>query len=61
MRRNLVFFFFGFFKAVPVAYGVSQARDPVGAVAADLRQSHSNTGSEPCLQPIPQRTVTLDP
>ena len=31
------------------AYGGSQARGPIGAVAAGLRQSHSNAGSEPCL------------
>ena len=45
------FFFFGFlsFRAVPVAYGGFQARGPTGAVAAGLRQSHSNVGSVPCL------------
>ena len=44
------FSFFGlFFRAAPVAYGGSQARDPVGVVAAGLHHSHSNTGSEPCL------------
>ena len=35
--------------AAPVAYGGSQARVPIGAVAASLRQSHSNAGSEPRL------------
>ena len=33
--------------AVPVAYGGSQARAPVGAVAASLCHSHSNIRSEP--------------
>ena len=33
-----------------MAYGDFQARGPVGAAAAGLRQSHSNTGSEPHLQ-----------
>ena len=32
--------------AAPAAYGGSQARGPVGAVAASLHLSHSNTGSE---------------
>jgi len=31
--------------APPTAYGGSQARGPMGAVAAGLRQSHSNVGS----------------
>ena len=33
------------FKATPVAYGRSQARGQIGAVAAGLYQSHSNSGS----------------
>ena len=47
--------------AAPAAYGGSQARGPVGAVAASLLQSHSNAGSESSLQPTPQLTATLDP
>ena len=43
------FFFFCFFRAPPVAYGRSQARGPVGTVAASLRRSHSNAESKPCL------------
>ena len=43
------FFFFVFFFAIssaaPVAYGSSQARGQIGAVATGLRQSHSNAGS----------------
>ena len=35
--------------AAPSAYGGSQARGLIGAVATGLRQSHSNTRSEPCL------------
>ena len=46
--------------AAPAAYGGSQARGPIGAVATSLRQSHSNAGSEPCLQPTPQLTATPD-
>ena len=39
--------------AAPAAYGGSQARGLIGAVATGLRQSHSNSGSEPRLQPTP--------
>ena len=44
-----------------MAYGGSQAKGPVGAIAAGLCQSHSNARSEPRLQPTPQLTATLDP
>ena len=47
--------------AAPEAHGGSQARGRITAVAASLRQSHSNVGSEPHLQPIPQLTATPDP
>ena len=33
------------FKAAPMAYGGSQARGPIGATAASLHHSHSNTRS----------------
>ena len=46
--------------AAPAAYGGSQARGPIGAIATGLRQSHSNAGSEPRLQPTPQLTATPD-
>ena len=38
-----------FFRAVPAAYG-SQARGPIGAVAASLRHSHSSARSKLHLQ-----------
>ena len=38
-----------------------QARDQIGAEAVSLRNSHSNVGSEPCLQPILQLLETPDP
>ena len=53
------FFFFDLFRATPVAYGGSQARGLIGATAAG--RCHSNTGSKPHLQPIPQLMATLDP
>ena len=46
--------------AAPAAYGGSQARGRIGAVATGLRQSHSNAGSEPRLQPTPQLTAMLE-
>ena len=45
----------------PTAFGGSQARGQIGAVAAGLCQSHSNARSEPHLRPIPQLTATPDP
>ena len=44
-----------------MAYGASQARGLIGAVATGLCQSHSNVGSEMHLRPTPQLTATLDP
>ena len=44
-----------------MVYGGSQARGPIRAVAASLRQSHSNAGSESRLQPTLQLTTTPDP
>ena len=48
-------------RGVLVAYGGSQARGPVGTVAAGLCQSHSNLRSVPCLRLTPQLLATLDP
>ena len=55
-----VFFFFAISWAASAAYGGSQARGLIGAVAASLHQSHSNAGSEPCLQSTPQLTAMPD-
>ena len=54
-------FCFCFFRAAPMAYGGSQARDQIGAIAAGLRHRHSNARSEPRLQPTPQLMAMLDP
>ena len=53
-------FCFVFFRAASVAYGGSQARGPIGAVVAGLRQSHSNVGSELHLQSTPQQHRILN-
>ena len=49
---ELLFFFFSF--CLFRAYGSSQARGPIGAVASCLYHSHSNVGSKPRLQPTLQ-------
>ena len=56
-------FFFLFpplFRAIPAAYVSSQARGWIGATAASLHHSHSNSESEPRLRPIPQLTARPD-
>ena len=54
------YFFFGLFRAVPMAHGGFQARGLIRAVAAGY-QSHSNTRSKPRLPLIPQLLAMLDP
>ena len=39
-----MYLFILLFRAMPVAYGGSQARGRIGAVAARLCHSHSNAG-----------------
>ena len=55
------FFVCVFFRATPEAYGGSQVRDRIGATAAGLYHSHSNTRSKPCLRPTLQLAETPDP
>ena len=43
-------FVFCHFRAAPTAYGGSQARDQISAVAAGLYHSHGNVASELCLR-----------
>ena len=49
----VLFLFFVFSRAAPLAYGGSQGRGLIRAVATGLHHSHSNMGSE--------LTVMLDP
>ena len=53
------FFLISFFRTAPMAYGSSQARGRIGAAAASLHHSHSDTGSKPHLWPTSQLMVTL--
>jgi len=55
------FFYKNLFRAIPMAYGGSQARGQIGAVAAGLHHSHSNMGSKLHLLPTPQLTAMPDP
>ena len=57
----LFIYLFVFSRATPTAYGGSQARGLIRAVATGLHHSHSNTGSELCLPPAPQLMATPDP
>ena len=58
---GILYLFFVFSRAAPEAYGGSQARGLIGAVAAGQCQGHNNVGSEPRLRPTPQLTAMLDP
>ena len=59
-RAVFLFCFVLLFRAAPAAYGGSRARGGIGAVAAGLRHSHSNSGSKPHLRPTPQLSATRD-
>ena len=69
MPGTTFFFFFNYYlfslfalsRAASAAYGGSQARGPVGAIATGLHHSHSSVGSELRLRPTPQLTATPDP
>ena len=60
--RDFFFFFWSFclFKAAPTAYGSSQARGLIGAVASSLHHSYSNRGSKLHLGPTLQLTAAQD-
>ena len=61
LKFNFFFFLvFCLFRAAPAAYGGSQARDLIRAIADGLHHSH-NAGSELRLRPTPQLTATSDP
>ena len=56
-----VFCLFAFSRATAKAYGGSQARGLIRAVAAGLCHSHSNARSDLRLRPTPQLMAMLDP
>ena len=49
------FCLFAFSRAAPMAYGVSQARGLIRAVAASLRRSHRKASATPQLRATPDR------
>ena len=53
--------FFFLLRVAPAAHGGSQARGPIGAIAAGLCHSHSNTGSELHLRLTSELMATPDP
>ena len=57
----LIINIFCLFRTTPKAYGGSQARSQIRAIAASLRHSHSNSGSRLCLWPARQLTAMPDP
>ena len=60
-QSNLWFFsVFYLFRAALTAHVAPQARGQIGAVAAGLCHSHSNTRSKLCLRPTPQLTAMPD-
>ena len=64
--KILFFFFlsfclFAFARVAPMACRAPQVRGLIRAVAAGLRQSHSNLGSKPRLRPTPPLMATPDP
>ena len=54
-------YLFFFFRATSEAYGCSQARGQIEAVAAGLCHSLSHVGSEPLLRPTRQLVAMTDP
>ena len=61
LKSHFFFCLFAISWATPAAYGGSQARGLIGAIATSLHQGHSNVGSRPHLQPTPQLMATPDP
>ena len=60
-HQHLFFFSFWLFRATPAAYGGSQARGQIGAVATSLRHSHSSARPRPCLRPNTTAHGKADP
>ena len=58
---SIYLFIFCLFRAAPTTYGSCQDRGQIRAVAAGLRQNHSNARFEPYLWPTPQLMATPDP
>ena len=62
MYINILSLFFSFlFRAKPTAYGGSQGRGQIRAVASNLQDNNSNAGSELHLQPTQQFMAMPDP
>ena len=60
MEEVFVCLFVFLLRATPEAYGSSQARDQIQAVAASLHHSHSNAGSDPLSKARDQTRLLMD-
>ena len=58
---EFIYLFLFFFRAEPLAYGVSQARGQIRAVATGLCHSHSNMGFKLHLRATLELTATPEP
>ena len=61
LLRKLFFVFLSFLGPLPMAYGGSQARGRIRAIAASRHHSHSNARSKPHLRATPQLMAMPDP
>ena len=59
-RGECILLFFCLFRAASTAYGGSQARGGIRAIATGLHHSHSNARLEPHLPPTSQLTAMPD-
>ena len=59
IHTHVFFFFSFFFRATPVAYRGSQARDQIGAAIGAHTTTTANTGSKPHLLPTPQLSIYI--
>ena len=58
-RSDAFYLIYSFFRATAMAYGRSQARGQIRAIAAGVGHSHSNARSQVHVQPTPQLMATL--
>ena len=59
--RYFILFFFCLFRDASMAYGGSQARGWIVAIASGLHHSHGNTRSKLHLRPTPQQCWIFNP
>ena len=60
IKNVFIYLFIVFWGPHPRQMEVPRLRGQIGAAAANLHHSHSNSGSEPSLQPTLQLKATPD-